>query len=380
MTRTENRKNLLFLDHTPFIGGAQLSLLSHIKNIDKNRFSIHIACSEKAEKIGLLKKYKDLGLKCHVIKYPRLKGLGFLNILGIVTAIKELSKITKQNKIDIITTNTVRTALFSLFSFRKKESKLVWLIRDNSFPKILYGILSRYVNEIIFNSQATRNYYKKDKNTHVVYCGRDIETYSVDNKKVSEYRKKWDKSDNKLIIGYLGRLVDSKGPQVLIEAVSSLGDKASKVLCVIAGTGSGQIGNNEEEIKEFVSGNELSEQIIFVGYVFDPEVVISAFDVLVVPSLEFDSLPSNIIDAMCSGTTVVASRTGGTGEIVIDNKTGFIFEPVNMDALKNILLDIVNSNNNYTEIIKRAKNFVVDNFSGRENSQKLEKIYLNADK
>jgi len=41
------------------------------------------------------------------------------------------------------------------------------------------------------------------------------------------------------------------------------------------------------------------------------------------------------IEAMASGTPVVASRVGGLAEVVVDGATGFLVEPGDVDALRN---------------------------------------------
>ena len=54
------KKNLLFLDHTPFVGGAQHSLMQHIGAINTNKFNIFLGISRTAEELGLTEGYKKL--------------------------------------------------------------------------------------------------------------------------------------------------------------------------------------------------------------------------------------------------------------------------------------------------------------------------------
>ena len=79
------------------------------------------------------------------------------------------------------------------------------------------------------------------------------------------------------------------------------------------------------------------EQVIIKGYAL-PSEIFSITDVLLHPSLQFDPYPTILLEAARAGIPVVASRVGGTSEIVDHEKTGLIFEPSSwqeaLDALK----------------------------------------------
>ena len=57
----EKKIKILFLDHTPFIGGAQLSLIDHLLTINKERFEVVFGCSVNAQKLGLTDKLEKQG-------------------------------------------------------------------------------------------------------------------------------------------------------------------------------------------------------------------------------------------------------------------------------------------------------------------------------
>ncbi len=71
--------------------------------------------------------------------------------------------------------------------------------------------------------------------------------------------------------------------------------------------------------------------------------IFSEIDVLVHASTQFDPLPTVLIEASRAGIPCVASRLGGTPEIVIDGQTGFLFDPSlpssGLVALKRLVSD-----------------------------------------
>jgi glycosyltransferase involved in cell wall biosynthesis len=70
----------------------------------------------------------------------------------------------------------------------------------------------------------------------------------------------------------------------------------------------------------------------FHGLVSDVRQLLSELDVFVLPT-RGDNLPVAILEAMAAGLPVVASRTGGIPEQVIDGETGYLVEPGDVAGL-----------------------------------------------
>ncbi len=64
----------------------------------------------------------------------------------------------------------------------------------------------------------------------------------------------------------------------------------------------------------------------------DAMTIFSRSDILVHASTSFDPLPTVLIEAMRSGIPAIASRPGGSAEIVNEGVTGFIFDPEKPEA------------------------------------------------
>jgi glycosyltransferase involved in cell wall biosynthesis len=74
------------------------------------------------------------------------------------------------------------------------------------------------------------------------------------------------------------------------------------------------------------------ESVKIVGQVEDPLETVSSAHVLLVPSTRPDPLPTVAIEAMGLGVAVMASRTGGLPEIVVDGETGWLLPPEDDEA------------------------------------------------
>jgi glycosyltransferase involved in cell wall biosynthesis len=69
----------------------------------------------------------------------------------------------------------------------------------------------------------------------------------------------------------------------------------------------------------------------------------AALDVFVLPSILPDSFPTVILEAMAAGKPVVATRSGGASEMVVEGKTGYLIPIENIEkgieALEKLIQD-----------------------------------------
>lgn len=81
-------------------------------------------------------------------------------------------------------------------------------------------------------------------------------------------------------------------------------------------------------------------RVEFGGEVDDPTPFLDAADVVVVPSIKPDPLPTIAIEAARAGKAVIASRSGGLPEIVSAGTSGWLVEPNSVDDLAETLRSV----------------------------------------
>jgi glycosyltransferase involved in cell wall biosynthesis len=136
-----------------------------------------------------------------------------------------------------------------------------------------------------------------------------------------------------LRIGYLGRLEQPKGVDVLLSACGSL-PRGSWTLSI---GGTGRTEYVTELQTRFASPN-----VTFLGQV-DAMTLLSSIDVLVVPSRANEALPMVVAEAYSAGVPVIASRVGGLPEVVSDGRTGFLVAGGEANELSRLLARLVSS-------------------------------------
>lgn len=168
----------------------------------------------------------------------------------------------------------------------------------------------------------------------VIYPPIDVDTFSVSQKRGDYYL-------------YVGRLISHKHVDLAIRACNQLNRKL-----IIAGDGF------ERANLEKIAGNTIQ----FVGKATDEQLktLYSNCHALLFPSDEdFGLVP---VEAQASGRPVIAYRSGGALETVIESQTGVFFDEQNQDSIVQAMLKFESMEFDPTVIRENAKRFDLKNF------------------
>jgi glycosyltransferase involved in cell wall biosynthesis len=162
---------------------------------------------------------------------------------------------------------------------------------------------------------------------------------------------------------YFGRLSREKGIVTLINAA----EKADVNLKIV---GSGPL----LDIKD----THRNRNIEFLGFKKGDELwdVVKNASFIIVPSEWYENNPLSIIESYACGKPVIGAKIGGIPEILIHNKTGYIFNYGNEVELKETLLNANSiSSNNYEILSKNARDFAENYFNPINHFKELINIY-----
>jgi glycosyltransferase involved in cell wall biosynthesis len=246
----------------------------------------------------------------------------------------QLARIMKEKGIDIVHCQrhkpTVYGALAAYMTGKnlKVISHVRGLNRTRSFKrKLLNGILLRRISRIIAVSNAVRddilrtNLMSSPDKVVTIYNGIDFKTFMDSDLTREEARTQLGLSDkDAFVYGTVGRLVETKGQEVLLKAFARVCEKYPKSWLIIT------------ELRALSAELNIRERVVFLGYRTDIPKVMKTLDVFVLPSLA-EGLPGALLEAMATGIPVVASRVGGVPEILNDPSLGIMVSPSSMDDL-----------------------------------------------
>jgi glycosyltransferase involved in cell wall biosynthesis len=128
-------------------------------------------------------------------------------------------------------------------------------------------------------------------------------------------------SDDTVCIGFVGRLVEYKEPQRVIQAFSALKRLTNRrVRLALIGWGPMQ-----PELEKQVAGMGLSKDVLFLGQV-DGRKHMPAFDVLI-QATRFEAFSYVLVEALSAGLPAVTTRVGAANDLVTEGITGYICDP-----------------------------------------------------
>ncbi len=132
--------------------------------------------------------------------------------------------------------------------------------------------------------------------------------------------------------GFIGRLQEGKGIDLVLHEFSR--NDFSNAELVVAGDTDSWYG------QDLVRRYGDAPRIRFLGYV-QPEDFYSQVDVVIVPSLWNDTLPTTVMEAMLYGLPVIGAKRGGIPEMLTDGENGMLFDPDQSDHLANCVKRMV---------------------------------------
>lgn len=181
------------------------------------------------------------------------------------------------------------------------------------------------------------------------------------------------KSEQPTIL-FVGRLIEQKGCQYLLEAMKTINKKLPEAQLVIAG-----YGQYQEKLQALAAN---IKNVHFVGPQNREQVkqLMSKAWVTCLPSIVMargneEGMPTVCVESQAMGTPVIAFDTGGVGEGVVDQKTGLLSEQKNVSQLAENLLQVLESGQLREKMSLAAIAHVDQHFNIHRQCQELEAIY-----
>ncbi|EHB55963.1 glycosyl transferase group 1 [Mycolicibacterium rhodesiae JS60] len=164
-----------------------------------------------------------------------------------------------------------------------------------------------------------------------------------------------------------------KGIPVAIRAWPTVLQKFPDAVLVLVGGGA-----LESEIRNLVADLALEGSVRFAGVRTDMPAVYRAADVVLVPSIYGENLPTVLIEASATGRPIAASRVGGISDIVLDNTTGLLFEPGAEDGLAEAICKLLGDRELGRRLGAAARERAHSEFSATVWLERLRALYLEA--
>ncbi|MEE9385830.1 MAG: glycosyltransferase family 4 protein [Nannocystaceae bacterium] len=168
---------------------------------------------------------------------------------------------------------------------------------------------------------------------------------------------------------FAGRLEPSKGLETLLDAWARLGSTAPQLL--VFGQG------DDARYRKLVTRLRLSDKVTFRGWTQGANLAnaLRAATIAVVPSLH-ESFGNAVAEAMASETVVLATRVGSIPELVEHDRSGWLVEPQDAQALANAVRHLMGDLSLRRRLARDGKARAMAGFRWRHAAAAFEDLYV----
>jgi glycosyltransferase involved in cell wall biosynthesis len=194
-----------------------------------------------------------------------------------------------------------------------------------------------------FQTSKTTQLIASDKLRHLGN-GIDIDKFSrarLPDDTRSIARAEFGIPEDRLTIGIVARITLIKGHGELIEAFAKLQSQFDNLHLLIVG---GQLESERDsyqiEVERAIDEHQLRDRVTITGMRTDIPQLLTAMDILTLPS-RWEGLPRSVIEGMAMELPVVATDIRGCREAVVDGETGIIVPPQDSESLAEALAKLL---------------------------------------
>jgi len=268
------------------------------------------------------------------------------NFLSDLKLLFELFRIYKKINPDAIIHYTIKPNIYGGLITRILKIKNIPIITGLGYTFINKGLLHSFTNfmyrlglknavSIIFENIDDRKIFienkivKANNSVSMKGCGTNIAHFKpIDTLK----------SDNKIIISYVGRYLYDKGILEFVNAAQLVKQQFSGVEFWLIGCAD---FGNPTSVKEIELRDWVAKKIIIdKGFAEDVRIPISQSDCIVCPSYR-EAIPRVIQEGMAMEKIVITTNVPGCYEAVDDNKNGFLVDAKNTNQLADAFLRVI---------------------------------------
>jgi glycosyltransferase involved in cell wall biosynthesis len=175
--------------------------------------------------------------------------------------------------------------------------------------------------------------------------------------------------DDRFIIGSVARLDPIKNHEVILRALRRLREQGCQAFLLLVGEGSHR-PVLEREIKRL----GLNGDVRMFGFTHEVPGLLNCMDVYVQSSF-YEGFSNTVVEAMACGLPVLATKVGGTPDLLDDEREGCFFRPEDDEHLASLLLRLQQNSSQRLVMAERARQRVVRHFSLDTMVQRYESMY-----
>jgi glycosyltransferase involved in cell wall biosynthesis len=380
---------ILFYNHTGQVSGAERVMLMTLAGLDRSTESV-VLCPGDGQLIQLVNELgiKTAGMKPLAARFtwrPDRLIRYFASFARVIDAAR--AAVVRETP-DLIHANSIRAGLVMSAATVGLGMPIVWHAHD-LLPRhplsmaIRLFALASCRNRIIAVSQAVANrfrgtllsWFPRRVPVTTIHNAVDPQRFQPNLENRHELRRALGIKESQLLVGTVGQLTPRKGQLEVIEAFTEVAREIPDAVLLIVGQA---IFNRDAEyaasLARAAQASNLPDQIQLLGPREDVPALMRAFDLLIVNSRS-EPFGLTIVEAMLSGTPVLAAAVDGIPEIVRHGESGWLIDGRDQRSLAEAMLTLLRDQNLRRKLATNGRRDAIARFSIERFSTEIQTFY-----
>ena len=346
----------------PNDGGIELFSYDLLESLNKKDIKSDLLCFDKDTKEEIYNGFKYFACKMNIKLNSAPLSYDFVKIFKKIVKDYDIIHIHSPNPLAEILSLITNEKIIVHWHSDIVRQKVSYMLYKPIQKKILRKAAKIITTspQYLKTSKQLKNY--KDK-AAIIPLGLNPRRLEIKDEGIKEFEKIKDKINNKKIVLAVGRLVEYKGFEYLLEASKFLKDD---IIVLIAGGGP-LYGYLQNKINSL-----LGNRVLLLGRVADISIFMKNCDLFCLPSISRNEAFGLVLaEALYFGKPLVTTNVEGSGMNYVNkhNETGLVVPPKNPRALAEAINKILSDENLYskfsTNSFERFKEFDIKSISDK---------------
>jgi len=345
------KTRILYVNHTGLVSGAEKVLLNILRGIDRTRYEAFVLCPARGDLAAAVQaeSIEWFPLPAINARFSSRPDHIFQSISPLFQSVAAMREQIRALDPDIVHANSVRAGIAASLAAAGTGKTVIWHVHDTlprhpvSSAIRAFAFVNRTTRAIGVSQSTTQRFCGKlpfAERARTIYNGTDLRRFPLKLPGPSAFRSNIGITNREFLVCAVGQICARKGLLELVDALGRIRNEAPHMhLAIVGKVVFPHEGVYLEALRAAVVKSGLGDRVHFTGALSDPSPALQAADLLVLNSHD-EPFGLVLIEAMSSGTPVVATRVGGVPEIVTDEENGWLIDKGDTAALALRLLKL----------------------------------------
>jgi len=366
------RKNILYLSPSNRMLGAQISLLTLLKYLDRDKYNPIVITPDNTD--GLLDELRKIDVKTYRMRlWNWRKGKFWLKIPGTMFRVHQL---IRQENVDLVHSNEFWCNPYGVIAGKLfNRIPLVTHIRLDITPKKIKHYYLSKSDRILCVSRATSELFRESgfmEKVETIYNGLDLTKFDDYEARRVSFRNEFGYTDEHLVIGEIAQLDERKNQLKVLELVPDLVRQYPHIRFFFAGEA--RYPEYRRLLEQFIHDHHLEEYCILAGFRKDIPAVCAGLDISVLPS-DREGFGRALIETMYMRVPAIGSDAGGIPEVIDHANCGFVFPLSDFSLLRHYLVRMIEEKELRLSMSERSRERVIRLFSAKAYVDNVCRVY-----